>query len=320
MNNRLLLARRCAAILCAGAVVILTGCGSSAKAKAPKAAARAQAGGAAQSQVLAADLGNQRDAGQGDPSRSPDGVPRGPRMRVVQLDIYKLEVPYGAISRSEEFWTHIDEQQVDVGTYDLLRKNGWRLGTAPHSEWGYFKDIIDAYPASAKPFSLAAGAGAAGANMELPLKKGVMYQVINYFNDDNRLHGLSFDDCDNLLNISVHQLPRKPGAARVTVCPTVRSQKRRYEVTRRGEEREIRYVHPERLYNLNLQSDIAAGDFLVIAPSPEGRWETSLGAAFLVADGPAERKEQVLLLVPKVVTFEESGIVPTAAATRGAQE
>ena len=149
-----------------------------------------------------------------------------------------------------------------------------------------------------------------------------MYQIINYFNDHNRLHGLSFDDCDNLLNISLHHLPRKPGAARVTVCPTVRSQKRRYEVTRRGEEREIRYVHPERLYDLNLQADIPAGDFLVIAPSPEGRWATSLGATFLVADGPAERKEHVLLLVPKVVTFEGSapsaGSAPTAA--RGASK
>ena len=303
MNYPVLLGRLCAAVACAAVgVALAAGCGSSRK-DAARAEAAAGSGGSS-AQVLAADLGNQPDAS--DPSRSPDGTPRGPRLSVAQLDIYQLVVPLGAISRSEEFWKHIDEQQVDVGTYDLLRKNGWRVGTAPSAEWAYFRDIIDAYPASATPHGLTAGVTGAPGHMELSMKEKVDYQVLSYFDDENLLHNLSFDQCDNLLNISLQQVPRKPGEARVTLCPTVRSLRRRYEVNMRQQEREIRYVYPERLYDLNLQADIPSGHFLIIAPSPEVRWPTSLGAAFLVENGAAEQSEHVLLLVPRVVTLGEA--------------
>ena len=131
------------------------------------------------------------------------------------------------------------------------------------------------------------------------MHENVPYQNIFYFNDANVLHGRTFERCDNLLNITLQQAPRKPGEARVTVCPTVRALHRRFEVSNTDGEREIRYVHPERLYDLNCQLDIPAGNFLVIAPSPEVKWKTSLGATFLVGDGAAEQIEQVLLLVPR---------------------
>src|SRR5688572_1653631 len=38
-------------------------------------------------------------------------------IRAVQLEMYQLTVPHGAISRSEEFWKRVDEQRVDVATY-----------------------------------------------------------------------------------------------------------------------------------------------------------------------------------------------------------
>src|SRR4051812_25287685 len=155
------------------------------------------------------------------------------RLRVVQLDVYQLVIPLGAISRSEEFWKHVDEQTVDVGTYDLLRKNGWRIGVAPMSDYGYFKDIIDAYPASSKPSGITAAPGGGGGAMELPMKSGIAYQNIFYFTDDNRLFGRTFEDCDNLLTITLQQAPRKPGEARVTVCPMVRGIRKRFEVSSR---------------------------------------------------------------------------------------
>jgi hypothetical protein len=230
------------------------------------------------------------------------------RVRVVQLDVYQLLVPLGAISRSEEFWKHVDEQTVDVGTYDLLRKNGWRIGVAPMSDYGYFKDIIDAYPASATPRGITAAPGGGGGAMELPMKTGIAYQNIFYFTDENRLFGRTFEDCDNIATITLQQAPRKPGEARVTVCPMVRGIRKRFEVTNRDneKEREIRYKHPEHLYELNCQVDIPVGQLLIVAPSPEVKWKTSLGATFLVRDEAAERTEQVLLLVPRSAELEET--------------
>jgi hypothetical protein len=223
------------------------------------------------------------------------------------MDVFQLRMPLGAISRSEEFWKHVDEQRVDVGTYDLLRKNGWRTGIAPSSEWSYFLDIIEAYPASPKPTRIAAAPGGDGAALELTMNKAIPYQVISYFNDENRLFLRSFEECENLVNVSLQQAPRKPGEARVSVCPTVRATYRRYEAINRndGTEKEFVYHRPERLYDLNCQVDIPVDHFFVVAPSPEVKWRTSLGATFLVQDGPADRYEQVLLLVPHVEDLEE---------------
>ena len=238
---------------------------------------------------------------------------RGKRLRIVRLEMYQLVVPFGAISRSEEFWKHVDEQTVDVGTYDLLRKNGWRVGVAPTAEWGYFKDILDSYPASSKPSVLSTNPGGGGGAMELAMKTAIPYQNVFYFNDANSLHGRTFERCDNIVNVTVHQVSRKPGEARVTVCPTVRSLRKRFEVTMNKDERVIEYVHPEHLYDLNLQTDIPVGHFLVIAPSPEVKWKTSLGATFLVRDGDAEREETVLIMVPRAAELEETVPRPPVA-------
>jgi hypothetical protein len=224
------------------------------------------------------------------------------------MDVFQLHIPLGAISRSEEFWKHVDEQRIDVGTYDLLRKNGWRIGIAPKAEWNYFLDIIENYPASPKPTSIAAAPGGDGATLELSMSKGISYQVLSYFNDENRLFLRSFEECENLINVSLQQAPRKPGEARVCVCPTVRATYRRYQIVsgeKGGTEREFKYERPERLYDLNCQVDIPVEHFFVVAPAPEVKWKTSLGQTFLVQNGGADRYEQVLLLVPRVEELEE---------------
>ncbi len=44
---------------------------------------------------------------------------------------------------------------------------------------------------------------------------------------------------------------------------------------------------------------IPGDKFLVMGLAPEGRWPTSLGHQFLTLDGDVEKKEQVLVFVPR---------------------
>jgi hypothetical protein len=272
----------------------------------PEASVMAPAGGGAggvraKAPVFANEISATSPGGANAPARVP-------RRRVVRMDVFQLRTPLGSISRSEEFWKHVDEQSIDVGTYDLLRKNGWRIGIAPTSEWNYFVDIIENYPASPKPTSLTAAPGGDGASLELTMSKGIPYEVVSYFNDENRLFLRSYEECENLINISLQQAPRKPGEARVSVCPTVRGTYRRYQVVngeKGGAEREYKYERPERLYDLNCEVDVPVDHFFVVAPAPEVKWTTSLGQTFLVQNGGADRYEQILLLVPKVEELEE---------------
>lgn len=226
------------------------------------------------------------------------GLPQG-----LRVEIYQLQVPFGTISRRTEFWKHIDENAVDVGTYELLLKNGVRVGQAPVAEWEYFRDIMSQYPAITKQSSLVA---AEAKPVELPVRKDIVSQNLFYFDAKNRMHGDTFEACENFISLTFQQAPRKVGTMRVALCPVVRATQKRLEWTPLNNEIEITYTAPQRLYDLNLTTDVPLDSFLIIAPSSEATWPTSIGNNFLVTPGDAERMEMVLLVVPAAMRVEMS--------------
>ena len=248
-------------------------------------------------QRLSRDLA---DAFAGETDRSLSSHPA-----VVQaLDVYDLTVPFGAVSRSQEFWKRVNETSVDVATYDLLQKNGFRVGVAPASEWSYFRAIIEQFPAVTKRTTVAGGAEAA---LEMSMKKAVEYQNLAYLTDDNALIVRTYEHCENLIAIGFQPAPRRPGQVRMTLCPVVRATRRKFQVSVVGEEREYDYVKPERLYDLNLCADIPVEGFLVVAPSTMARWSSNLGSTFLVDEGSTEKVEHVLVMVPRKTKVQAVG-------------
>ncbi|MCC7350830.1 MAG: hypothetical protein IT446_09695 [Phycisphaerales bacterium] len=259
------------------------------------------AGREAQSQSTQQASSSRHFAQMGD---NPD--PRDPApvaQSVICLEIYQLAVPAGAVSGNEEFWKQVNEQVVDVATYDILYKNGIRVGEASNDQWPFFKDFIEKNPALVRHSTMMAREAN---SIELEMNKGLPFQNLFYFNADNLLQGRSFDRSDNLLTVSFQPAPRKADTLRVALCPVVRTERKILQYSVNNDEREIQYVHPERLYDLNLRADVAMDHFLLIAPSPEGRWPTSIGNAFLMRDAPAERLEQLILLIPRMVPMEQT--------------
>src|SRR5439155_23998356 len=64
---------------------------------------------------------------------APPGAPRDAQPTVpmvFQLVCYQITVPVGTVSKNEEFWKRIDETVMDPARYDVLRRNGMRLGVA----------------------------------------------------------------------------------------------------------------------------------------------------------------------------------------------
>jgi hypothetical protein len=219
----------------------------------------------------------------------------------MRVEIYQLLVPFGTISKNAEFWKHIDENAVDVSTYELLLKNGVRVGQAPVAEWQYFRDIMSQYPAITQQASLVA---AEAKPVELPVRKQIVNQDLFYFDAKNRMQGQSFDACENIINLSFQQTPRRTDAMRVTLCPVVRAQQKRLEWSPLNNELEITYTAPQRLYDLNLRTDVPVDSFLIVAPSSEATWPTSIGNNFLVTPGDADRMETVLLVIPAAIRIE----------------
>lgn len=229
-------------------------------------------------------------------------LPRNMGTRGVYLDVYQMTVPAGTVSRNDEFWKRVDEQRVDPATYDLLLKNGVRVGVAPVAEWGYFKDVLESE--NAQTLKGTASAASQGSVL-LTMKRNVRSQDVFYLSDQNKLHGRTYDKCDNLLSVSFWADPRRPGELRVSIAPTVRGTRTVLQFKYNGDEREIQEVVPETLYDLNLRVVLPPDGFLVLAPSEIGNRPTSLGHTFLRKEGDAEQKETVLVMVPRMSEREE---------------
>jgi hypothetical protein len=243
-------------------------------------------------------------------------VQRGPAImapsdapRQLQVDLYQLLVPYGTISRNAQFWKRVDEDAINVTNYDLLYKNGVRVGQAPISEWDYFRQVMEEHPAVTKANTLV---GQEGKPVELPLRKEVRAQDIFYFDADSKLQGRSFDQSENVITLTMQSAPRKSETLRLALCPVVRGTRRRLEYSIMNNELgEVSYAHPERLYDVNLRVDVPTDHFLVVAPSGDASWPTSIGNTFFITEGVAEKMETVLLIVPKPIH-----LVQTPAAQR----
>ena len=228
----------------------------------------------------------------------------------IHVDIYQLSVPYGTVSRNEKFWKRIDENCVDVTTYDTLFKNGIRVGLAPTAEWEHFKNIMEEHPAVTRMNSLVSFEGR---TVELPMRKQVQRQHIFYLDSAGAMQGRTFDASENLVAMVLQPAPRKPDTIRFTMCPLVRATRKRLEYSALNrEEPEVTYVQPERLYDLNLRVDVPVEAFFVVAPSGEATWPTSVGNNFFVSNGAAERMETVLLMVPRIVKIQEPAAPPGA--------
>jgi hypothetical protein len=161
------------------------------------------------------------------------GMPGVDGPKQLQVELYQLVVPLGTISRNAQFWKRIDEQAVDVATYDLLYKNGVRVGEAPIAEWDYFRQVMEEHPAVSKGNTLV---GHEGKPIELPLRKEVHDQEIFYFDRDNRLQGRSFEQSENFIALTMQTAPRKAETLRIALCPVVRGTRRKLEYSAgRGE-------------------------------------------------------------------------------------
>jgi len=216
----------------------------------------------------------------------------------VNLSIYHLRVPLGTISGSDEFWKRVDEHAVDITTYDVLYKNGIRVGRAPISELDAFLKILDRNPMQTLPTVFAASGAK---TIELPMKKGALDQVLYDFDLKNTLTVRSYEECDNIFCVEFSPAPRKAGDVRVSFCPMVRTLRKRLVATGDLDTREVEYKSPEKYFQLNLRTDIPLDGFLILGASPESKSPMSLGHAFFMLAGATEQQEDVLLILPQAM-------------------
>jgi hypothetical protein len=215
---------------------------------------------------------------------------------IFHVRIFLFPVPEGTFSGNEEFWKRIDEQCFDVGTTDLLYKNGVRVGRAPMSELASFGNYMEGV-LPLQDIQIPALQGGTQIDMRLNL----MQQTIVQINKQNIAVGQSYEASDNILNVSFEPAPRKPKQVRLTVAPMVRAQRKMLHYTTQNGEQEIAYDNPEYLLDLNFKVDLEEDRFLVVTPSPDASRTSSVGHAFFKKETATEQKEQVMIIMSEPV-------------------
>jgi hypothetical protein len=215
-----------------------------------------------------------------------------------QVEVYRILVPFGTFTANETFWKRMDEQCVDAYKNDLLNRNGIRVGEAPLSELNFFRKFMEGKPVISKMTTTATEVPL----VELEMRTDLPEQTISFYNPDLRMR--DYDASSNVLNLSFQPTPREPGSMRLTLAPMVRSHRKHFQFTMLNNESELQYISPETFYDLNLRVDIPKDRFFIVMPSADARFDTSVGRAFLTKDGPMDRQEQILLIIPHAISGE----------------
>ena len=233
-----------------------------------------------------------------DPARvSPSMEPSPAELTYLALRVYTIRVPFGEVSRNREFWRRIDEQSVDPGTYDVLWANGVRVGGAPVSELSHLEAVLGSTRADRMDL-VARQPGRQ--SRELPLAGNVGETTLFWFDAAKRHQGRTFQNCEAALALAFEPTPGRTQSARVSLTPVVRSRSPRIVVTPHGDDYTVTESKETTLLDLRLKADVPIGEFLVVAPSDELGWETSVGRQFFCREAGGELWETVYVIVPMV--------------------
>jgi hypothetical protein len=243
----------------------------------------------------------------GDSVAPPAGADAGPALTstgAMAPIIYRLQVPFGANSRDDAFWKLVDEDVVDVPTGRRLNLNGIRTGRGKVADWPQFLKILTKESAN-KIGQAQILAQSAYGDAKYPMTDTMSEELVLIF-DEHGLTMRSFDDCINEFSMAFAWAPRKPRTIRVTICPVVIATKTRADYAMNNNPPPERVLNRENFYDLNLCSDIAPGEFLVMGTSRETEDQNRVGSRFLTQDGPNERFEELLIIVGDSVPMVQS--------------
>ena len=222
----------------------------------------------------------------------------------IHLDVYLLDVPAGSISGDESFWRTIDEDAAGAAAGQELLANGIRCGVAPRNRWQHFADAFNQQLNHARKVRVD---GWATNTIDLDVGQPADREDVFFLNADHQLEGRTYDHASNGFGLTFGPTPREPGNVRLTLCPTVRRDRSLTEYTPLNAAYEQPASDVDRIYDVGLTVDVPPEGFLIVAPGPVAeRDPESVGGRFLVRRDTAARREQVIIVVPRLIPLSGS--------------
>ncbi len=237
----------------------------------------------------------------------------GPKVsQVIFVSMYEFTVPYGTVSANEKFWKDVDETALDLTKYDLLLRNGVRVGRAPLWAWTPLASVIDKEVTryTSDRFTTFSG----GDSLSVPMAPEMDDELLFTF-DRHGVTGRWFDFCQNRFDFSFQWERHVDDTVRINICPLVVVHRMRWDYFLADTPEERKLVQDEYYWDLAIKADLTRNDFLVIAPSPQADDPYRIGNKFLTHDGPTYRTEQVLIITRSPLFFNRARPTTAPAVT-----
>ncbi|MBN1553128.1 MAG: hypothetical protein JXA11_00160 [Phycisphaerae bacterium] len=217
---------------------------------------------------------------------------------LTRLQLVTIEVPRGIASRSEELWSHLDEEPVSLQSR-VLGMNGFRVGIGRKEDWDDIEKSLKRM--TGQVFQSATIVIAPGRPAPLELQTDQPTRLLFTSREDQTLSGEHVPPGDYLLTILCTLNEDDPNKVLMTVVPQIRSSRRvpklvhEHGVTTMVNEPVFLTLEP-----MAFQLTVKNNDFLVIGPGVLAQRPTSPGKAFLTKDRKGVSFETVILLRPMV--------------------
>ncbi len=203
------------------------------------------------------------------------------------------------MSDDPAFWRAADETAVGgPAVVDQLARNGVRVGVVPRSRSLFFSRYFNDHPKRGRRTSYSTGQYG---TVDLDLDQTFAAQDLFVFDAAGHLAGRTYQDGTDSVAMTFEPEPRSPDAVRVTLCPTVKSDRRRATYTALNGTVDAAATDVDRLYDLGISVALRNDQFLIVAPGPNAGRPTSVGCRFLTRGDAAARLERVVVVVPTII-------------------
>jgi hypothetical protein len=221
---------------------------------------------------------------------------------VVNLYVYRVELPIGSTASSEELWGLLDEPKMSREEQRTLANNGIRIATGSVDDWDGVEDVLtNLAGAQLAPLGLVSLRDKA-----VPVSMQIVEDSRTVFliHPEGELTGMDYPPSEYFMTFLF--TPGADAASQiVTSVPQIQTLERRPMIDTSGGRAEL--VKRPMVYTINpMTSQFTLGQkaFFVVAPGEGIDRASSLGRALLIRDHDGVPVETIVLIVCEVKTIQ----------------
>lgn len=224
------------------------------------------------------------------------GASRPQRRLDVVLNVLYVRVPREARGQVEPVWNHLRENVVDGVVAARLVGNGLRIGVGHEASWAAVKAALDALD-GVRAVALEPVRVPAGYPLAFELDERPREQTLFFVAADGVLTGETWPASRNVLRVHYELNLERPDTVRLVVVPEVRQRQMGWRWIR--SEAGLTQVpkYGGRAFGAaGFAVDLAAGEFLLVAPGAQADVYGLIGGAFLSYEDDGQRTDSYVFL------------------------